>query len=346
MRGLCRSAIRVALLIVLTSWVAGAGTIVVDPSGGGNFDNIPEAMFRGASEDTVLVSPGYYEVEDGIPYPWPIELTENSPTLVSEGGSAATLILGDGSLPAFLVKQTRYGARVHISGFKFLHLMTPVDWEGPAQADVSFVDNIVEDCMTGVDVRWGSGTVARNAIEGPGCCGIQCPYFSGTIEDNSVSGFMEAGVICTNENVTLTGNHIHDNEVSGVTSSADCIAEGNLIENNGWYGLSIPFAAHLTGNVIRSNGTGIDFWTGPHSGYLHENEIYGNANYAVHAYAGDLDPPTDLDATMNWWGTTDAGEIEALIWDCHDSEWAGAVQIERANCEAQPARSHTLSNGH
>ncbi|MCK5596287.1 MAG: hypothetical protein KAJ04_02465, partial [Candidatus Eisenbacteria sp.] len=46
-----------------------AGVIVVDPAGGGNFDNIPEAVFRGSADDTVLVLPGFYEVETGISYP-------------------------------------------------------------------------------------------------------------------------------------------------------------------------------------------------------------------------------------------------------------------------------------
>jgi hypothetical protein len=317
----------IVVLITVTGPSGRCGLIVVDPSGGGNFDNIPEAMFRGSADDTVLVMPGYYEVQEGLPYPWPVALTQDSPTITSEGGSAATLILGDGSMPAFEVAETRYGARVHISGFKFMNLTGPLDWGGVAQAEVSFTDNVVEACEIGVDVRWGDGTVARNRIEGPGYYGIQCPYFSGTIEDNEILGFADAGIISTHEDVTLLRNHIHDNAISGITTSADCVAEGNTIENNGWYGISVAFDVHLTDNVIRGNGTGLDFWTGPHGGSMHGNQIYGNVDEAIHAYAGDLDPPTYLDATMNWWGTTDAEEIAAAIWDCSDSDWAGVCFI-------------------
>jgi hypothetical protein len=324
------SSIRAVLTVVLVAQLAGAagaGTIVVDPGGGGNYDNIPEAMLHGTAQDTVLVMPGYYEVESDLPYPWPVLLTADSPSITSEGGAAVTLILGDGTLPAFEVGLTRYGARVYISGFKFLGLEGALDWEGVAQAEVFFTDNIVEGCEVGVDVRWGVGTVARNTIEGPGNYGIQCPYFHGTIEDNEIFGFDVTGIISTHEDVTLLRNHIHDNAIAGITTSDDCIAEGNTIENNGWYGISVAFDVHLTGNVIRGNGVGVDFWTGPHHGYMHGNEIYDNVDHALYSYAGDLDPPIDFDATMNWWGTTDPAEIQAAIWDCHDSDWAGVCFV-------------------
>ena len=320
-------------LFALLAGAAAANTIVVDPGGGGNFDNIPEAMFRGTAADTVLVMPGYYEVEQGIPYPWPIPLTSDSPTLVSRGGAAVTLIIGDGSLSAFEVVGSRFGPRVFISGFKFMSLESPFDWDSPSfVTEVCFTDNIVEGCETGVDVRWGDGLIARNTIEGPGYYGIQAPYFEGTIEDNEISGFTEAGIMSTNENTLILRNHIHDNEFSGITSSADCIAEDNLIENNGWDGLLIAFDAHLTNNVIRNNGAGIEFWGGPHHGFMHENEIYDNVDVAVTAYAGDLDPPTFFDATLNWWGTTDPVAISESIWDCHDSEWAGVCFVFEPWC--------------
>jgi hypothetical protein len=312
-----------ALVTALASTPAAAGVIVVDPSGGGNFDNIPEAMSRGSEGDTVLVLPGYYEVEIGIPYPWPVQLTSDSPALASRDGAASTLILGDGSIPAFEVSDGTSGARVFISGFKFMQLTTPFTFGYPTNGTVEFVHNVIEDCETGVDLRFAAGCAAHNVIEGPGYYGISAAYFEGTIEDNKISGFTDTGIISTNENTTLIDNHIHDNGISGVTASADCIAEGNLVENNGWYGFSIPFEAHLTDNTIRGNGIGVDFWTGPNTGVMHGNRIYDNAERAIHAYAGDTDPPTYFDATENWWGTTDAGEIAEAIWDCNDSDWAG-----------------------
>jgi hypothetical protein len=319
--------------MVLPASPGRGGTIVVDPAGGGNFDNIPEAMFRGSADDTVLVMPGYYEVESGIPYPWPVQLTADSPALLSQGGAEVTLVLGDGSMSAFEVPDGRFGARVFISGFKFRLLESPFDWDAPAAgAEVYFTDNIVEGCEVGVDVRWGNGVVARNTIEGPGIYGIQAPYFSGAIEDNEIRGFLVDGIISTNENTEILRNHIHDNANAGITTSADCIAADNLIENNGWYGLSVAFDAHLTANTIRGNGAGVEFWGGPHHGFMHENEIYDNVDIAVSAYAGDLDPPIDFDATMNWWGTTAAGEIAEMIWDCHDSEWAGVCFVVEPWC--------------
>jgi hypothetical protein len=300
-------------------------------------------MFRGSADDTVLVLPGYYEVEQGIPHPWPVPLTADSPVLVSQGGAAVTLIMGDGLLPAFEVPDGTSSARVFISGFKFRLLETPFDWGYPVSGDVQFTDNIVEECEVGVDIRWGDGLVARNTMSGPGHYGIQAAYFEGSIEDNEISGFTEAGVISTNENTTLLRNHIHDNHIAGITTSAGCIAIDNLIENNGWYGLSVSFDAHLTGNVIRGNGTGVDFWGGPHNGFMNGNDIYDNMDHAVHSYGGEHIPyPPDFDATMNWWGTTDPDAIAASIHDCHDSIWAGVCFVVEPwcttpGCDATPA---------
>jgi nitrous oxidase accessory protein NosD len=215
---------------------------------------------------------------------------------------------------------------------------------------VQFTDNIVKECEVGVDIRWGDGLVARNTISGPGHYGIQASFFEGVVEDNEISGFTEAGIISTNENTTLLRNHIHDNHIAGITTSADCIATDNLIENNGWYGLSVAFDAHLTGNVVRGNGFGIEFWGGPHYGFMHENEIYDNVDGAVSAYAGDLDPPIDFDATMNWWGTINPYEIAAVIWDCHDSNLAGVCFLIEPwcitpGCDATGAAEEVFSWG-
>ena len=326
-------ALATAIAALAFASTATCGVIVVDPAGGGNFDNIPEAMFRGTADDTVLVLPGFYEVEAGVPYPWPIPLTADSPVLVSQGGAAMTLIFGDGLMPAFEVPDGTFGARVFIAGFKFQWLETPLDWGYPADGDVCFTDNILTGCETGVNVPRGDGLVARNVVEGPGYYGIRVTFFEGIVEDNEVFGFLDAGIMGTNENTILRRNHIHDNEISGITTGSDCIAIDNLIENNGWYGLSVSFDAHLTGNVIRGNGTGVDFWGGPHNGFMNGNDIYDNVDGAVHSYNGEHIPyPPDFDATMNWWGTTDPDEIAAGIWDCHDSIWAGVCFVVEPWC--------------
>ena len=337
----------VLLCLFITALLSGsgaAGTIVVDPVGGGNFDNIPEAMFHGTADDTVLVLPGFYEVETGIPHPWPIPLTADSPVLVSQAGAELTLIFGDGLLTAFEVPDGTFGARVFIAGFQFRLLEKPLDWGYPVSGTVSFTDNTVEGCETGLDVRLGEGLVARNRIEGPGVCGIQAGHFEGVIEDNEVYGFLD-GIMGTGNATVMQRNHVHDNEISGVVGFDDCVAIDNTVENNGWYGFSVSFDAHLTGNVIRGNGTGVDFWGGSHNGFMNGNDICDNVDFAVHSYSGEHIPdPPDFDATMNWWGTTDPDEIAAGIWDCHDSVWAGVCFVVEPwcttpGCDATPAET-------
>ncbi len=311
-----------------------AGVIIVDPAGGGNFDNIPEAMFHGTADDTVLVLPGFYEVETGIPYPWPILLDADSPALMSQAGAELTLIFAGGMMPAFEVPDDTFGARAFIAGFKFQWLQTPLHWGYPTSGTVHFTDNIVKGCQTGVDVRMGKGLVARNLIEGPGIYGIEAGHFEGVIEDNEVHGFKN-GVTGTDGNTVIQRNHIHDNGLSGVAGFDNCIAIDNVVEHNGGSGFSISFDAHLTGNVIRGNSTGVYFWGGPHNGFMNRNDIYDNVEFAVHSYCEEHIPdPPDFDATMNWWGTTDPDEIAAGIWDCRDSMWAAVCFVVEPWCTA------------
>ncbi len=320
------------LLLAAQPAAVRAGIIVVDPAGGGNFDNIPEAMFRGSADDTVLVLPGFYEVETCVPYPWPVPLHSDSPALISQGGATLTLIFGTAFLPAFEVPDGTFNARAFITGFQFRLLETPLDWGYPTTGTVHFTDNIVEGCETGVDVRMGKGLVARNLIEGPGTHGIEAGHFEGVIEDNEVHGFKD-GITGADGNTVIQRNHIHDNGISGVAGFDNCIAIDNVVENNGWSGFSISFDAHLTGNVIRGNGTGINFWGGPHNGFLNGNDIYDNVELAVHSYCEEHIPdPPDFDATMNWWGTTDPDAIAASTDDCHDSMWAAVCFVVEPWC--------------
>jgi len=328
------SALATAIAALALASAATCGVIVVDPVGGGNFDNIPEAMFHGSADDTVLVLPGFYEVEAGIAYEWPVALHSDSPTLVSQAGAELTLIFGGGMQPAFEVPDSTFNARVFITGFKFQWLEAPLDWGYPTSGTVHFTDNIVEGCYAGMDVRMGEGLVARNVIEGPGVCGIQAGHFDGVIEDNEIHGFKD-GIIGTDGNTVMQRNHIHDNGISGVAGFDNCIAIDNLVENNGWSGFSISFDAHLTGNVIRGNGTGINFWGGPHNGLMNGNDIYDNVEFAVHSYCeGHIPDPPDFEATMNWWGTTDPDAIAASISDCHDSRWAAVCFVVEPWCTA------------
>ena len=335
-------ALAAAIATLAAASGATCGVIVVDPAGGGDFDNIPEAMFRGSADDTVLVLPGFYEVETGIPYPWPVLLDADGPVLVSQGGAALTLIFGDGSMPAFEVPDDTFNARAFMTGFKFQWLETPLDWGYQASGTVHFTDNIVEGCETGVDVRMGEGLVARNLVEGPGTYGIKAGHFEGIIEDNEVHGFKD-GITGTDGSPVIQRNHVHDNGISGVAGFDNCIAIDNLVENNGWSGFSISFDAHLTGTVIRGNGTGVEFWGGPHNGFLNGNDIYDNVEFAVRSYCEEHIPyPPGFDATVNWWGTTDPDEIAASISDCHDSMWAAVCFVVEPwctspGCDATPA---------
>ena len=322
----CAFLLLAALLAALPAAVC-AGVIVVDPAGGGDFDNIPEAVFHGTADDTVLVLPGFYEVEAGIPYPWPILLDADSPLLVSQGGAAVTVLEGDGTLPAFGVTGGVMDARMFVRGFTFRSVERTVArhiYSYPG-GPVRFTDNVVEN-LPGYYAALNAGSgpdglIARNVFTGPGDKGIEVGVgFEGVIESNEVSGYSLFGIVGAGAGVVVRDNHIHDNvgAACGIAAYGPLTAYDNLIENNGYAGFMLEGTAYLENNVIRGNGVGVTWpgaLVGTVGGYVRMNDIYDNGyNISVPELMYEL----DFDATTNWWGTNDPEEIADGIWDCHD----------------------------
>ena len=87
-------------LVVILSAALPADVVYVDPSGGGDYDNIPDAVAATAAPDTVLVAAETYAVTAAEGWPVPLPLT--APVIRSEGGAEVTILQGDGSVAAFL----------------------------------------------------------------------------------------------------------------------------------------------------------------------------------------------------------------------------------------------------
>lgn len=319
MRLLCYAFLLLAALLVTVH----AGVIVVDPAGGGDYDNIPEAAFHAVADDTVLVLPGTYTVGPAL-FPWPIPLTADSPTFLSLAGAAATIMEGDGTLPAFSVAGGETDARMFVHGFTLRSLERAVArniYSYPG-GPVHFTDNIVENMSCYYPaLHAGSGPdglIARNVFTGPGEKGIELGVeFAGVIEDNDVSGYQN-GMVGAGAGVEIQRNHVHDCQSCGITAYGPLTASDNLVENCSYAGFMIDGTTYLEGNIIRGNGVGVS-WPGALSntpdGHVRLNDIYDNGtNISVPELMYDL----DFDATTNWWGTSDPEEIADGIWDCHD----------------------------
>jgi len=292
-----------------------AGIITVDCQGGGDYYTLPAAMFYGTASDTVLVMPCTYSVQGSY---WPIALHDDSPTVVGVGGAAVTILQGDGTKSAFTVEENEWNARAHISGLTFRSVSQAVDRESlDTGTSFQFTDNIIEDCAAGLRASSSGGLIARNVIRNNGDTGIGIYHCWATIEHNEIYGNPRGinGACC--EEPQIRHNHIHHNTEYGVRTGFFAHIHDNTIEHNGWAGVSIYGAGgEIEHNVIRRNQVGI-YVASDCNVSINFNDIYGNHTYAVEV--SPYSSGCDLDATMNWWGTTYESLIEANILDCNDN---------------------------
>jgi parallel beta-helix repeat protein len=156
----------------------------------------------------------------------------------------------------------------------------------------------------------GSPIISNNTIRGAGTLsslGISCGG-NAVITGNNISG-LETGIKIFLGNATVTNNIIWNN--SQITSGG----EGVRIEYRGDFGqVSSPT---LSNNTIVYNYIGINLVGSP-TPKIFYNNINNNTNYNV-----NLDNITvayypkggSINATYNYWGTTNAMLINRTIWD-------------------------------
>ena len=70
-------------------------------------------------------------------------------------------------------------------------------------------------------------------------------------------------------------------------------------------------------NITNNGGNGIEVSKG---GAIHHSNIHGNTSYDITMNGSD-----DVDASLNWWGTTDANLIESKVYDYYDDYNLGKV---------------------
>jgi parallel beta-helix repeat protein len=154
--------------------------------------------------------------------------------------------------------------------------------------------------LGGIQV-YGNETISNNVILNQGIS----PWGTATVSDNIISG-------CT----------------AGITTYDYPILIGNLIVNN-TIGVEInnfgsPQCPIIQNNTISNNTNGIGFpqyWSGtPFSPSIFYNNIYANTNYNIVSAV-----PNNINATLNWWGTTDQQAINQTIYDYYDNFNVGIV---------------------
>ncbi|MCA9971887.1 MAG: S8 family serine peptidase, partial [Anaerolineales bacterium] len=138
------------------------------------------------------------------------------------------------------------------------------------------------------------------------------------ILQNSQSGIVLAG---PSDLALITKNEIAYNAEHGIHSMNDGIVMGNLIHHNGagFAGDIGIMGGQIVSNTILWNAYGIVF-SGQLSAPIHHNNLWGSSAYDVYHTNAQ-----NVALAHNWWGTTDAGQIDQQIYDFQDDFNLGIV---------------------
>lgn len=152
-------------------------------------------------------------------------------------------------------------------------------------------------------VRGGGAIIVNNTISSP--------YSGISIGSNSDS---------PNDNCTIANNTIYNCQVGIEVRFASPLIEGNLIVNSrgsdleGYGGIVIAFIdSHpiIQNNTIILNSYGISFFADANATICYNN-IEKN-NYNIYLYSSTQ--TGNINATSNWWGTTNTQAINQTIYD-------------------------------
>ncbi len=212
----------------------------------------------------------------------------------------------------------------------------------------------------------GSSVIENNKIvgystsEGGINIGSGYAYVSGNIVTNSQTGVRATGdatvegnllidnhfgVVIDSSDVTVRNNTINNTE-AGILAprGGSVIIEKNLITVQCGYSIDITsLNATILNNTLGYNSSAAIKLNNCQSTTINYNNIEGYNYYGIRQGGNSNN---DIDATYNWWGTTDTAEIDQNILDYYDDYNLGEVNytpfLTEPNPNALPTNSPTL----
>ena len=199
---------------------------------------------------------------------------------------------------------------------------------------------------------------------------------------NNSTGGNGGGISATGGTFNIANNIVRDNSADaggGIHGGTGAIITGNAITGNSAYNGGGIFASGGTirsntirgnsassggggifcnpgsqdtvlveySNVVDNSGNGITIYgqlTSVSPSTVHSNNIYSNEPYSI-ANESEVGIP-EVDATGNWWGTTDEASIEGSIHDWNDDASLGRVVYQpfaTAPVSEAPPMQHALT---
>ncbi len=146
---------------------------------------------------------------------------------------------------------------------------------------------------TGINVAGGSPVISYNTIAGNG----------------HSTGIYTSGTAVIQNNLIINNNY-------GINLYGSSVVEYNVVAGN-TFGIS-GFTGNIQFNTVTQNSIGLQVSGG--SGTLKNNNIFNNNQANLLPFTS-----TSLDATNNWWGTTDSVAISQMILDSKTYNYVGAI---------------------
>jgi len=187
---------------------------------------------------------------------------------------------------------------------------------------------VTHSVMTSGIIFHGSGSVSGNTISGciTGISG------GAKIEGNLLIG-NHKGIVITMNNAIIRNNHITNGTkgIDGHTSGTATI-ENNLISNHSSYGIDIELQVIIRNNTLTDNGYASIRLLNCPSATINYNNIEGYDKYSIELQ----ETSNNIDATNNWWGTTDTQTINLTIRDFKYDFYLGKVNFVPFLTEPNP----------
>lgn len=126
--------------------------------------------------------------------------------------------------------------------------------------------------------------------------------------------------------IVVSGNLIENNKGGINVRMSKAVITGNTIRDNKLFGIWIKeqCQGEISRNLITGNQRGIFFYKAEGMN-IAANNIYDNLDYNL-AIADEQ--AVDIPVVGNWFGTTDRGKIDALIFDQHVDSGLARIVVE------------------
>ena len=188
------------------------------------------------------------------------------------------------------------------------------------------INNIYSGGGCGISVDYATATIFDNIITNNTGYGI-CHNVAATISDNLIIN--NAGGDINGGGGTISYNVIADNNSTGIFDYGTII-HNHIIRNISSSCSGINYSGNLPGTIKNNTITQNESDTSntifiPGTPAFTNNNIFANTSKYELKNGNPSGPPPYLNATNNWWGTTNDANIQQKIFDWSDNASLGIV---------------------